>query len=243
MALQNVQMTAKRLGVNQARVRRLLASGRLDGSKVGSHWVIDDDAITLRRELSSAARSRPLSVRTAWSTAAVLDDLDTSWLSTSERSRIRSRMRRREAAEAVSTRWWMQARASTRRYRVADNDIAELLQASGVVSGGISAANSYGLGLSHSSEAEIYTGVDMVDGLVDEFFLTESTQGNLAVHVVPDGEAWHQRTARMRRGRLTVPRLIVAVDLLDSDDTRSRRAGAELLHSVLPASANGLRVA
>ncbi|HVK26528.1 MAG TPA: hypothetical protein VM677_34705 [Actinokineospora sp.] len=126
-------------------------------------------------------------------------------------------------------RWWMQTRALTHRYRMVGNDIEELLGTQNVVAGGISAADGYGLGLSHSNEAEIYVDSETADALIEEFFLSSAEQGNLVMHVVTGAESWHLRTARSQRERLTVPRLIVATDLLDSVDTRSRSAGAKLL--------------
>lgn len=127
----------------------------------------------------------------------------------------------------------MQTRAVAHRYRIAGNDIEELLHAQGVVAGGISAAHGYGLGLSHSNEAEIYASRETAEALMDEFFLSQAQQGNLVMHVVTDAEDWHLRTAQNQDERPTVPRLIAATDLLDSTDTRSRSAGAELLSNTL----------
>lgn len=236
VAAQSVQETAKRLGVTGARVRHLLASGRLGGQKVGSQWVVDGQVAAQWSELAEGARSRPLSTQNAWSSAALLDGQSTAWLSTSERSRLRSRWRRADIADpatVTTVRWWMQTRAVAHRYRIASGDIEELLHLQGVVAGGISAAHGYGIGLSHSNEAEIYVGSGTAEALRDEFFLSRSQQGNLVMHVVADTKDWHLRTARNQDGRCTVPRLIAATDLLDSTDTRSRTAGVELLSSSL----------
>jgi excisionase family DNA binding protein len=222
----SVSEAADRLGVTQARVRSLLASGRLVGRRAGSLWLVDSDAVAQRVETVATAKGRPFSTRIAWTAAALLDGQETTWLSTSERSRLRTRLRQQDAQ---TYRWWMQARASTTRYRIADTDIAELFTTPGVVLGGISAASHYGLGLGHGNEAEIYT--DAADRLVDEFFLVASARGNLVLH--SDITGWHHKTAHPADGVSVAPRLVVAADLLDSDDTRSRSAGERLLKQVL----------
>ncbi|MFD1047304.1 type IV toxin-antitoxin system AbiEi family antitoxin, partial [Kibdelosporangium lantanae] len=122
------------------------------------------------------------------------------------------------------------------RFRIADSDVQELLAAPRVAVGGISAADAYQLGLGHGAEAEIYVDEATLDRLVDEFFLLESAQGNLVVHVVDD--QWHWRTRRVHQGQVVTPRLVVAADLLESDDTRSRSAGRQLLTTTVD---NGLR--
>jgi len=229
----SVREAAERLDVHQSRVRELLASGRLAGRRVGSRWVVDALSVARRLETVAATSGRPLSTRIAWSAAAILDGQPTSWLRTGERSRLRARLRRHDATETQLYRWWMQTRSSATRYRLAEADVAELVSAEGVVAGGISAANRYGLGLGHGNEAEVYVDSPTARRLVDDFFLIESDRGNLTLHVMNDHTHWHRVTARVIDGLLVAPRLVVAVDLLDSGDTRSRSAGTRLLERAL----------
>jgi hypothetical protein len=128
----------------------------------------------------------------------------------------------------------MQERARAIRYRIAEADIAELMAVRRVVAGGISAASHYDLGLAFGNEAEVYVNSSVAAELVDEFFLVKSEHGNLMMHVEDSGLNWHQRTARAPDGVFVAPRLVVAVDLLDSEDTRSRSAGARLLERAGP---------
>ncbi|RSN31362.1 hypothetical protein DMC61_14530 [Amycolatopsis sp. WAC 04169] len=225
-------MAAERLGVNVSRVRSLLNSGRLAGRRVGSVWLVDSSDVERRRAATKGVKGRPLSARVTWTSAALFDGLGTDWLSSAERSRLSARWQTSGGAAQVC-RWWMQSRATATRYRIAPDDIAELLKFEGVVAGGISAASHYGTGLGHSAEAEIYASTATAKRLVDEFFLLADPQGNLTVHEVTADTHWHCRTARIVEGVQVAPRLIVAADLLDSDDTRSRSAGAALLTDVL----------
>jgi len=225
-------MAAERLGVNASRVRSLLASGRLAGRRVGSLWLVDDFDLERRRVAVAGMRGRPLSARVAWASAALLDGLDAGWLTSAERSRLRSRWVS-SSGDAQVCRWWMQSRASACKYKIAPGDIAELLASDGVVAGGISAATSYRTGLGHGAEVEIYADQATVHRLVDEFFLMAHPRGNLTLHEVRSETAWHLEAVRTVDDLLVAPRLIVAADLLDSDDTRSRSAGASLLEETL----------
>jgi excisionase family DNA binding protein len=225
-------MAAERLGVRTSRVRSLLASGRLAGRRVGSLWLVDDSDLERRRVAVEGVRGRPLATRVAWASAALFDGIDVEWLTSAERARLRTRWANNNG-DAQVCRWWMQSRASVSRYRIAPGDIEELLASNGAIAGGISAASSYGTGLGHGAEAEIYVDQMTVRRLVDEFFLLPHQQGNLTVHEVRSEASWHHETSRAVSGLQVVPRLIVVADLLDSDDTRSRSAGASLLAEVL----------
>lgn len=235
VAEMSVREAAERLDVNQARIRALLSAGQLAGRRIGSQWVVHGDAVRARLEIAASDRGRPLSTKSAWCAAALLDGHEASWLTTSERSRLRTRLSRHPASEVRTYRWWLQRRARSIRYRIAGSDILELLKDQRVVAGGISAANHYSLGLAFRDEAEVYVSSSDASRLVDEFFLIESNQGNLLVHVEGSGVDWHQRTAAVTDNGLTAPRLIVAADLMDSADTRSRSLGAQLLDQSLKA--------
>lgn len=228
----SVRDAAATLGVSSSRVRALAASGRLPARRLGSQWLIDANAVARRAESSSGMRGRSMSRRTAWAAAALLDGHSTDWLATSERARLRTRLGSYEANAVDIYRHWFGSRAATKRYRIAATDVDELLAERDVVRGGISAAEYYDVGLSNSGEAEIYVSGQTAERLIRSFFLTKSDQGNLLMHVL-DGEEWHLRTAIVDQGKRVVPSAIVAVDLLDRDDSRSRDAGQRLLAEAL----------
>lgn len=243
MAELSVREAAERLDVNQARVRALLSTGRLAGRRIGSQWVVDGDAVRDRLDIAASDRGRPLSTRSAWCAAALLDGHETPWLTTSEQARLRARLNRHPPSEVRTYRWWLQKRAHSIRYRIAESDIPELLVDTGVVVGGISAAGNYALGLASGGEAEVYVNSSDVSRLAVEFFLIESDRGNLLMHIEDTGLHWHQRTAVGTDDGLVTPRLVVAADLMDSPDTRSRSAGAQLLEQALTSpAANGIGV-
>ena len=169
-----------------------------------------------------------MSTRIAWSAADLLERGSAGWLTTSERSRLRTRLRTHLGSESETYHRWLAARQTSRtRYRIAVSDVDTLLAEDGVVATGVSAASGYRLGLGMSSQADAYVTQDLAARLQDTYFLIASTQGNLTLRIV-DGD-WHLRTAQHRTGQHLAARLMVAVDLLDMDDARSETAGSTLL--------------
>ena len=227
-----VPEAAVHLSVHQSRVRELLHTGTLTGRRVGRQWVINSDELDRHRELvRGGATSRAMSTRTAWAAGALVDGQDTDWLASSERSRLKARLMR-HAEEVVTFRRWLSARhTGTRRFRVADSDIAGLLREEGVVATGVSAARRHGVRLSAAGEAETYATAAVAKQLTKEYFLVASERGNLLLHTVED--TWHIDTAAQREGMLVTTRLMTAVDLLESTDARSVTAGRALLRDAL----------
>ena len=226
-----VQEAATILRVNSRRVRSLIDSGQLDAHRVGSQWTITVDSMDAHRALVSAgANSRPLSIRTGWGAAALLDAQGVSWLSSAEKTRLRKRLARTSTWQTWA-RWLGLRYSSIQRYQVVDTDISNILGRSGVVATGVSAADHLTLGLGTSGQADVYTDADLADELCREFFLVERDRGNLTVRTVD--HSLHVVTAAHTAQGLVAARLMVAADLLTAGDSRAHRAGDELLHSLL----------
>lgn len=233
----SVSEAARRLAVHPSRVRSLIATGQLQARRIGAQWVVDDADLEERKGFVAAgATSRAMSTRVAWAAAALLDGDDADWLATSERSRLRARLRAHEVEDWQTYRRWLGSRqTAVTRFRVADSDVQVLLAREGVVAAGLSAAGAYQLGLGTSGQADAYVSPAVLADLVEDFFLIESAVGKLTLRTV-DGD-WHLRTAQYRRGECVAARLMVAVDLLDAGDARSHEAGRELLQAALSGSA------
>lgn len=230
----SVSDAARRLAVHPSRVRSLIATGQLQARRIGAQWVVDDVDLEEREGFVAAgATSRAMSARIAWAAAALLDGDDPDWLATSERSRLRARLRAHDAKDWQIYRRWLSSRqTAVTCFRVADSDVPALLARDGVVAAGVSAGSAYRLGLGTSGQADAYVSASLLADLVEEFFLIQTGVGNLSLRTV-DGD-WHLRTAW--DGRVAA-RLAVAVDLMDAGDARSRSAGRELLHALLSAAA------
>ena len=100
----------------------------------------------------------------------------------------------------------------------------ELLAQPDVVAGGISALNAHGVDLIVSDQAEAYVPQSRVPELADRFALDAAAdRPNVRLRVVDDDD-WP-----FEAGQQVAPAPVVAVDLLDADDERTRRAARELL--------------
>jgi excisionase family DNA binding protein len=222
---------AERLGVNQSRVRALVASGALTARRAGSQWLVEPDSLDHQKELTQAnATGRGMAQHVAWAAADVADGGGAAWLSASDRSRLRRRLH--AAASIDVLRRWLSSRASTVvRYRVGERDLDRLLSADGVIRTGVSVADSYHLGFGTGGTGDAYVTANVADHLVRGFFLIESRNGNLTLRVVEDN--LHLLASRRVDAQRVCPRLIVGVDLADDRETRTRAGGRELLRTVL----------
>jgi hypothetical protein len=165
--------------VHQSRVRELLHGGALAGRRVGRQWLIDAGDLDRHRELGrgGGATSRAMSARVAWAAGALLDGQDTGRLASSERSRLRSRLLGHVEEVAIFRRWLSARQSGTTRYRIAESDMAALLQEQGVVAAGISAAHTHGARLSAAGEAEAYVDAAVAERLKKDSFSWPANAG------------------------------------------------------------------
>jgi excisionase family DNA binding protein len=223
---------AQLLAVSPERVRALVATGQLDGSRVGGRWVVSAEAVEQRRE-SAAAPVRPMSARVAWAAAALLDGKAVPWLSQPEASRLRRRMRT-AGADPATWRAWLRRRATgVERLAITEAYLGLLLADERVAVTGVRAARTYGVDLASAGEAEVYVGsATDLSALRRAYGLVASAAPNATVRIA-DGP-WRETLAPAGGARV-VPSLVVAADLLDAADSRSRRAGTELLRRTVDA--------
>ncbi|MFC6706167.1 helix-turn-helix domain-containing protein [Flexivirga alba] len=222
---------AQRLNVNQSRVRALIAAGGLEARRFGTQWLVNSDSVEHQAALTTAnATGRTMSQRIAWAAADLADGGDAEWLTASERSRLRRRLRGVTRVETVQ-RWLASRSNHVARYQIGDVDIEDLLHHDDVVSTGVSSVTSYNLGLGTGGTADAYVSRGVAASLISDLFLIESRTGNLTLRIVDND--LHRRTSRHLRGRVVTPRLITGVDLADSRDTRTKATGNALLTAVL----------
>lgn len=217
MSMLGVAEAAAELGVSERRVRQMLADGVLDGERIGRAWVID------AAQLQSVGRlrpkvGRPWSAASAWALLALADGNEPG-VSPVDRSRAKKRLA--EGLEHVVGR--LAARAELRRFYAHPSVLDRIAQAPEMVRCGVSAAAEHGADLLASDSFEGYVRVSDLGALVSRFALDgDAERPNVVLRVVDDA-VWpfseEQRAA---------DRAVVAVDLLESDDARSRRSGAEL---------------
>ncbi|RZV43613.1 MAG: DNA-binding protein [Acidimicrobiales bacterium] len=218
MSLLGVSEAAEKLCVSDRRVRQMLADGLLDGERIGRAWMID--AGDLRRVSRSRPKvGRPWNAASAWAVLALAEG-KASALPPVERSRAKERFAL--GLDKIVDR--LAARADRRSFYVHPSVLAHLEESSKVVRGGVSAAADVGADILARGEFEGYVSGRHIAELVSAFGMDEqAARPNVVLRVVDDS-VWP-----FGSGQKVASRSVVAVDLLESADPRSRRAGMNLL--------------
>ncbi len=217
----SVAEAASRLGVNQARVRAMIAAGLLDAAKVGGRWLIASVSIDRRKD-NVIPVGRPFSLAKAWGLLMVAAGERPGWLSAWDLSRIRRSLRDQGLLALVPR---LRGRAVLHRLRAHPSDIKRITTDKDVVRTGISAADYHDLSLVAPGHAEIYLPESFLPRFIKHYALQPSQRPNLMVRAVAD--LWP-----FEKGCPAAQASVVGVDLLDSDDTRTRRAGKRLVEQV-----------
>lgn len=223
MVEQPTTTAAELLGVSERQVRHLVDEGELEARKLAGRLIIDEQSLDRRLRLSPGP-GRPLSGRAAWGLLWELSGERAVWLGPSERSRLRSRLDR-SSPEGVLVAG---RRRSTRRdLRALPRYRSEVLESAGVVASGLSAASTIGADIVGAGSAEIYCTDATMHGLVERFGLSEHGESNLIIRIAhPPGD-------HLLEERDVMPAAVVALDLMEATDTRTRRAGADLVARLL----------
>lgn len=215
----SVREAAEQLRVNAPRVRAMIAAGILDAAKVGGRWVVSAQSVE-KRKGAIVQPGRLLSPRRAWGVLLLASGVRPDWLSESEVSKLRRRLRE-ESLEALAHR--LRKRAVSHRLRAHPSDLARIGEEAKVVRAGISAASDHVLDLAPTAdELDAYLPAKLLPRLKKRYALQESSRPNVILRVV-DG-LWP-----FAKGIAFAPAAVVGVDLLESDDARLQRAGRELL--------------
>jgi hypothetical protein len=197
----------------------MLASGRLDGDKVGGRWLVRGESIR-RRQREGYARGRQLSPANAWALLFLASGEPAPWLAGPERSRL---LRLLDGRGLEGLRGRFHHRASPHSFAAHPGVLRHLIEAPNVVLSGISAASARGLGLSAGQELDAYVPAPAVRDLVVKFAFAEPEGGaaNVKLRAVPE-DIWpfEERLA---------PVVAVSIDLAEEPDARSARIGLEAL--------------
>lgn len=214
---------AGRLGVSDRQVRRLVQRGALPATWIGGRLVLDSADVD-RRVVRAPERGRPFAPRTSWAALWMVSGERVSWLQSSEGSRLRRWLRHATPETlALATR----ERARVERYRVLPRYLDELAGAIGVIRGGVSAADDVGADIVSVGAAELYCAEQTRLLLVADYGLTESREPNVIIRV-PLLEF-----SLLDHGHATMPAGVIAMDLLEADDVRTRRAGHQIVDQLL----------
>lgn len=216
MAMVGVKAASQSLGVSPRRVRQMIADGDLPASRVGRVWVISEPALNAARRPAH----RPWKPASAWAVLAAADGSPLEGIPAYERHRAFERLKR-GLAEIVGC---LAERAKKRCFYAHPADVARILASRDVVRSGPSVAVDYGGDLVGPGPDEAYVSESSLGQVLASYHLEErNDRPNVVFRVVADDD-WP-----FSEGVKVAPRAVVAVDLLESHDDRSRRTGRELL--------------
>lgn len=220
-----VEEAAARLGVSAQEVRRLVRTGTLPAQRIGRTLVLPDDAVDERARMP-VGPGRLLSASTAWATLWELSGEHADWLDRSARSRVTARLRVSDPEQVVAA---ARERADRRELRVLPAYRDRVPTAEGFVASGLSAADAVGADIVAAGAAvEGYCRAGTLERLRRDLGLSDRGEPNVVVRV--------PRFADLPLAdRRHMPAAVVAVDLAESSDVRTRRAGLDLLAAALGA--------
>lgn len=214
----SVSQAAELLAVHPSRVRALIAQGRLDAQKLAGRWLVDRRSVESRRARPQVD-GRPFDAANAWALLCLSEGREPDWVSKWELSRLRRRLRE-EGLQNLAPRLWKRAQKQLLRAHPAI--LARLRQDARLFPSGISAAAEYGIDIIERGEVEAYVAESDFDSVAGDNYLEPSSNPNVLLHVARSD--WIARCAN----HVMAP-AVAALDLLEADDERSRRAGLECL--------------
>jgi hypothetical protein len=215
---------ALRLRINGSRVRQLIEAGELSARKVANRWLVDAGDVE-RRSAFRRERGRPLEPENVWGLLFLASGNPAPWLASDVRSRLRRRLRER-SLQADHARFGRRARA---HYLAGDARArGEVARQPDFVRSGVSAGGEYGAKIRSPGVVEGYLPEGQLKRINYRLALrpVDEREANLILHGVPAFWPFH--------GFKVAPRAVVAADLFDSLDDRTRRAGERMFRELAP---------
>jgi hypothetical protein len=211
-------------------VRALIEQGDLDADLVGGTYLVHPES--LARLAAHSVSGRSLSARMSW--AALMSDLGrtefdeiSSLFGLTRADRHRVVALRDRPLEDWS--WLARRRAVTTRHTVRDAYLDRLVNDSRVIKSGLSALGAHRVDLrSRRGDAELYVAARDVDDVLARHLARIDPAGHAIVHAVDD--SLFERIVTMTDG--TMNTTTVGVDLAESADIRTQRAGHRLLSQI-----------
>ena len=218
MRMIGVADAAAELSVSERRVRQMLASGTLRGSRIGRVWAIDPAALDMVADRCASA-GRPWKASSAWAVLAL------AYGRAIEGSAVaQSRARRRLASGLLPLAERLRARAETRRFYGHPSVLDRLPGPARAVRTGLSATGEHGLDLVAIGGYEAYMPESDIADVARRFALIEGAERpNVMLRAVKD-DVWP-----FQPDEEVAPIPVVALDLLDASDDRSKRLAVSLL--------------
>lgn len=220
---------ARQLGIGVRQVERLLNSGELTQVGTVGRVALIDAVSVHRLHGRGARRGRPWSTETILAAIELLTHGQTKRLESTQRSRLRSRLRHMDAEDLVRA---TSGRAKVRRYRASSSFLDRIRQSvtltgSAAVDARRDVAGIFGLASTQRDVVDGYVDRATARHLVDRYHLADDAGGNVTLRVADNWNAVGD----------VADDVVVALDLAESLDVRERSAGLALLRTRLAESA------
>lgn len=217
----SVATAAQRLGITDARVRAMLRSGVLQGTKLTDHWLVSAQSVR-ERELAGAPPGRQLEPSNAWVALAFASGEPAPWASDEQAQRV-ARLLERSGLTGLRPR--LRRRAQVVLYYAHPGVLPELSASSKLALAGISAAGANGLGIVAGAELDAYVAEREVHELATRFALARRDRGgNVTLRMLPpDLDVVADRP---------IPLAAVALDLAEGGEPRGAQLGAAKLQDL-----------
>lgn len=216
-----VNRAAEMLGLTPHQVRALLRSGEVAGIRVSERGYMADAASVHTYGQRSQRKGRPMNQASALGALWELSGKQAAWLDYYQARRAKKALK---GADAEKLALQCRRRAETKRYRVAASfldDAKRLVSLSGV-----SAVAEHAIDLTGAENiVEGYIRRAYLPSFEDATFAVADQAGNAILHVVDD---WFEIDCNE-----AMPVAVVAVDLTESLDTRTRWAGFDRLKELV----------
>jgi hypothetical protein len=215
--MRSVSDVALDLGLSVERVRQLIGSGVLPAERVAGRWVMPD---RVSESVKRRAVGRPWSEAACWGVLWFGLGRPAPWLSVKQRQRARYRWV--DGIDEHLDR--LPARSRAVSFSAHPSAMSRMAEDARFVRGGVSSVRDYGLDLLVGDVAEGYVHVASLARFSSDFGLEELSvgSGNVVLRVVDS--LWP-----FENDERVVPALVVALDLAESTDQRTQRAGRVLL--------------
>lgn len=196
----------------------MLAGGTLRGSRIGRVWAIDRASLDLVADRGTSI-GRPWKAASAWAVLALADGREIEGSAVA-----RSRARQRLARGLLPLAERLRARATTRFFYGHPSVLDRLPGPARAVRTGLSATGEHGLDLIAIGGYEAYMPESDIAEVARRFALIEGAERpNIVLRAVED-DVWPFPPDEM-----VTPIPVVALDLLDANDDRSKRLAMSLL--------------
>ena len=202
----------------------MIGDGQLLAQKLGGRWFVDRRSLESRRSRSSVD-GRPFSEANAWALLCLSEGQQPEWISKWEISRLRRRLREDSLGKLAPR---LRSRASRALFRAHPSILPKLRDDPRLLPSGVSMAAEHQIDIVELNEFEAYVSREDLEGVVQQNYLEPSWEPNVIFHVA--GAQWLQRFVDH-----AMSPLVSALDLLEADEEKSRRAGRNYLaHQLSP---------